>query len=119
MSAAAAPDSLTQARLGVPQDQCDVVTRRDLASYRDLYAKWMTWYEHAPDRPNTIEGQIGNMMFYDLTYRSRVTHLPLKRESHSPIRWLTSSMADIWRTRRWRSLSLWTTEVTLSQSGGC
>jgi hypothetical protein len=59
-----------QRRLGVPEDQCDVLNRLNLNSYRALYRKWMTWYEFAPNNPNTIEGQIINMMFHDLTYRS-------------------------------------------------
>jgi hypothetical protein len=62
--------SPTQQRLGVPEDECDVLNRQNLESYRALYRKWMTWYEFAPDNPNTIEGQIMNMMFHDLTYRS-------------------------------------------------
>ncbi|MGH9622143.1 MAG: hypothetical protein ACRD45_20865 [Bryobacteraceae bacterium] len=62
--------SPTQQRLGVPEGECDVLNRGNLESYRALYRKWMAWYEFAPDNPNTIEGQIINMTFHDLTYRS-------------------------------------------------
>jgi len=62
--------SPTQERLGVREGDCDVLDRIKLGSYRALYRKWMQWYEHSSDNPNTIEGQIMNMMFHDLTYRS-------------------------------------------------
>jgi hypothetical protein len=62
--------SPTQQRLSIPEGDCQVSNRANLASYRVLYRKWMQWYEHSSDNPNTIEGQIMSMMFHDLTYRS-------------------------------------------------
>lgn len=62
--------SLTEQRLAVPLEDCEVLTRKNLESYRALYRKWMQWYEYSPENPNTIQGQIIGMMFHDLTYRS-------------------------------------------------
>lgn len=64
------PASLTGQRLAVPQESCDVEDRGKLESYRALYRKWMGWYEHSPDNPNTIEDQVMSMIFHDLVYRS-------------------------------------------------
>jgi hypothetical protein len=66
--------SLTEQRLAVPLEDCEVLTRKNLESYRALYRKWMQWYEYSPENPNTIQGQIISMLFQDLTYRS-VTHV--------------------------------------------
>ncbi len=64
------PMSITEQRLSVPLESCDVFNRSKLESYRALYRKWMALYEHSPENPNTIEGQVISMLFHDLTYRS-------------------------------------------------
>jgi hypothetical protein len=64
---------LAARRFSVPIDQCDVVDKKALAQYRTNWLKWMSWYEHTPDEPNSIESQIQRMIFNDLTYRASVS----------------------------------------------
>lgn len=60
-------------RFTTPAGQCDVHDQRKLESYRALWRKWMSWYDHAPGEPHSIEQQIQTMLFNDLTYRSVVS----------------------------------------------
>ncbi|MBB6144310.1 hypothetical protein HNQ77_002262 [Silvibacterium bohemicum] len=59
-------------RFEVPAQECDVHDKRNLESYRTLWRKWMSWYDHSPDEPHSIEQQLHTMLFNDLTYRSIV-----------------------------------------------
>jgi hypothetical protein len=59
-------------RFEVPAQECDVHDKRKLESYRALWRKWMSWYDHSPDEPHSIEQQLHTMLFNDLTYRSIV-----------------------------------------------
>ena len=86
--------SPTEKRLAVPQQSCDVLNRRNLESYRSLYRKWMGWYEYTSENPNTIEGQIMNMMFHDLTYRS-ITSIRASLSSEAQISARSSTLAYI------------------------
>jgi hypothetical protein len=59
-------------RFEVPAQECDVQDKRKLESYRALWRKWMSWYDHSPDEPHSVEQQLHTMLFSDLTYRSIV-----------------------------------------------
>lgn len=86
--------SPTEERLAVPQESCDVFNRRNLESYRALYRKWMGWYEYSSENPNTIEGQIMNMMLHDLTYRC-ITSIRASQSSEAQISATSSTLAYI------------------------
>jgi hypothetical protein len=60
-------------RFATPAIECDVLDQRKLESYRALWRKWMSWYDHSPGEPHSIEQQIQTMLFNDLTYRSAVS----------------------------------------------
>jgi hypothetical protein len=60
-------------RFATPAKQCDVHDQNKLESYRTLWRKWMSWYDHSPSEPHSIEQQIQTMLFNDLTYRSVVS----------------------------------------------
>jgi len=57
-------------RFEIPIDACDVRDKQMLESYRAHWRKWMSWYDHHPDEPHSIEQQIQQMLFNDLVYRS-------------------------------------------------
>jgi len=57
-------------RFEIPMDACDVHDKQKLESYRAHWRKWMSWYDHHPDEPHSIEQQIQQMLFNDLVYRS-------------------------------------------------
>jgi hypothetical protein len=59
-------------RFEVPAQECDVHDKRKLESYRALWRKWMSWYDHSSAEPHSIEQQLHTMLFSDLTYRSIV-----------------------------------------------
>jgi hypothetical protein len=65
----AAPSRMKD-RFEKPIDACDVVNKGLLESYRAHWRKWMSWYDHDPDEPHSIEQQIQQMLFNDLVYRS-------------------------------------------------
>src|SRR5271163_1931904 len=65
--------SLAAGRFQIPIDECDVDNKEKLAQYRQHWLKWMSWYEHRPDEPHSIESQIHQMIFNDLTYRAGVS----------------------------------------------
>ena len=65
--------SLAAQRFRVPIDQCDVHGKKTLIRYRECWLKWMSWYEHTPNEPHSIESQIQRMIFNDLTYRASVS----------------------------------------------
>lgn len=88
------PTSITDQRLAVPQESCDVLNSGKLESYRALYRKWMKWYESSPNNPNTIEGQIISMMFHDLTYRC-ITSIRSSLPSEEQISARSSTLAYI------------------------
>ncbi len=67
-------------RFAKPAKECDVHDQSKLESYRAHWRKWMSWYEHSPSEPHSIEQQIQTMLFNDLTYRSVVS----ARNSVSP-----------------------------------
>jgi len=50
--------------------QCDVSDFELLEKFRELRAKWISWYSFRKDDPNNIEGQIISMVFLDLSYRT-------------------------------------------------
>jgi hypothetical protein len=60
-------------RFATPARQCDVQDQSRLESYRAHWGKWMSWYDHSPSEPHSIEQQIQAMLFNDLTYRSIVS----------------------------------------------
>jgi hypothetical protein len=60
-------------RFATPAKKCDVLDQNKLESYRALWRKWMSWYDHSPNEPHSIEQQIQTMLFNDLTYRSVVS----------------------------------------------
>jgi hypothetical protein len=64
---------LSARRFTVPVEACEVDKKENLKRYRQLWLKWMSWYEHRPDKPNRIESQINLMIFNDITYRSVVS----------------------------------------------
>lgn len=57
-------------RFTVPIRDCDVEDKENLHAFRELWTKWMTWYESTPDEPHSIERQIQLMIWNDLTYRT-------------------------------------------------
>lgn len=62
--------SLAATRFSISICDCDVVNKEKLARYREHWRKWMSWYEHTPEEPHSIESQIHRMLFNDLTYRA-------------------------------------------------
>ena len=54
----AAVEPLLTKRFTAPIETCEVDDKKKLKKYRRLWAKWMSWYEHRPDEPNSIESQI-------------------------------------------------------------
>jgi len=60
-------------RFATPARECDVHDQSKLESYRALWRKWMSWYDHSPNKPHSIEQQIQTMLFNDLSYRSVVS----------------------------------------------
>lgn len=66
-------ESLAAKRFQIPIDNCDVDDKERLAQYRKHWLTWMSWYEHTPDEPHSIESQIHRMLFNDLTYRASVS----------------------------------------------
>ncbi len=65
--------SVAAKRFQVSIDDCDVADKKKLIQYRERWLAWMSWYEHAPDRPHSIESQIHRLLFNDLTYRASVS----------------------------------------------
>jgi hypothetical protein len=57
-------------RFSAPINTCQVDEKNKLNTYRQLWVKWMSWYEHTPGEPHSIESQIHQMIFNDLTYRA-------------------------------------------------
>lgn len=64
---------LSARRFTVPIEACEVEKKANLERYRQHWLKWMSWHEHRPDEPNSIESQINLMIFNDITYRSVVS----------------------------------------------
>jgi hypothetical protein len=69
----AAPQPLAAGRFTTPINDCQVDNKSNLNTYRQLWRKWMSWYEHTPGEPHSIESQIHQMIFNDLTYRASVS----------------------------------------------
>jgi hypothetical protein len=63
-------ETLTTRRFSAPISTCQVDEKNKLNTYRQLWVKWMSWYELAPGEPHSIESQIHQMIFNDLTYRA-------------------------------------------------
>lgn len=57
-------------RFQIPVEKCQVEDKKRLAQYRSYWKKWMQWYSHGTSEPHSIESQIHQMLFDDLTYRS-------------------------------------------------
>jgi hypothetical protein len=57
-------------RFQTPVEKCEVIDTKRLARYRLHWKKWMQWYSHGSSEPHSIESQIHQMLFDDLTYRS-------------------------------------------------
>jgi hypothetical protein len=67
-------DSLAAERFRIPINDCnDVNDKKNLARYRQLWTKWMSWHQHTSDEPHSIESQINRMIFNDLIYRATVS----------------------------------------------
>jgi hypothetical protein len=60
----------TTRRFSAPINTCQVQEKNKLNTYRQLWLKWMSWYERSPGEPHSIESQIHRMIFDDLTYRA-------------------------------------------------
>lgn len=60
----------TAGRFAAPINTCEVDDKNQLNTYRQLWVKWMSWYEHTPGEPHSIESQINQMIFNDLAYRA-------------------------------------------------
>jgi hypothetical protein len=62
--------TLITGRFSIPINTCQVDEKNKLNTYRQLWLKWMSWYEHTPGEPHSIESQIHQMIFNDITYRA-------------------------------------------------
>lgn len=73
MTVTAVPDDPLAKRFQTPIEKCEVDDKNRLAEYRSHWKKWMQWYSHGTAEPHSIESQIHQMLFDDLTYRSIVS----------------------------------------------
>jgi hypothetical protein len=60
-------------RFADPISACQVADKNKLNTYRQLWTKWMSWYELTSKEPNSIESQINQMIFNDLVYRATLS----------------------------------------------
>ena len=70
MTVSPVPADSLENRFQTPVEKCQVEDKEGLAQYRSHWKKWMQWYSHGTSEPHSIESQIHQMLFDDLTYRS-------------------------------------------------
>lgn len=69
----ASPHDPLAGRFQIAVEQCDVDDKKRLVRYRTYWTKWMSWYRYNTSEPHSIESQIHQMLFSDLTYRAIVS----------------------------------------------
>jgi hypothetical protein len=73
MTVTAVPSDPLAKRFQTPIEKCEVEDKKRLAEYRFHWQKWMQWYSHGTSELHSVESQIHQMVFDDLTYRSIVS----------------------------------------------
>ena len=69
----ASPHDPLAGRFQIAVEQCDVDDKKRLVRYRTYWTKWMSWYRYNTSEPHSIESQIHQMLFSDLTYLAIVS----------------------------------------------
>jgi hypothetical protein len=75
----ASPHDPLAGRFQIAVEQCVVDDKKRLVRYRTYWTKWMSWYRYNTSEPHSIESQIHQMLFSDLTYRAIVSVRELDR----------------------------------------
>jgi len=63
------------ARFEIPVEDCDVPDqdKPKLNQYRTKWKQWMSWYGYGSSEPHSIQQQIHQMLFSDITYRAAIS----------------------------------------------